>query len=148
MNLKRVIVRGILGIPIGVFFMTTAGFIVSLILGELAMNPPPVWAGASPLTTFAVFYVSSCFIGFAFGAASLIFEIERWSIAKQSVLHFLVTSVVFLPASILCRWLTVDLFSIVIYFSVFILIYVAIWLVQYLIWKKKIQKLNEVLAKK
>lgn len=39
-------------------------------------------------------------IGGTFGACAPIFEIEKWSFLKQGVIHFLITTTVWLPISI------------------------------------------------
>jgi drug/metabolite transporter (DMT)-like permease len=87
-------------------------------------------------------------IGFVFAFGSAIFEVDNWSIAKQTIMHFLLTSIVFLPCAVLAKWVASDLLSIVFYFLIFILIYFIIWIIQYFIWKNEIAKLNKKLKTK
>lgn len=142
MTIKKAILRGLLGIPVGVFISTTIGLIISLIYGKLSVIPS-VNETLNPLSAYTIQYVVSVIIGFAFGSA--IFEVDRWSIAKQTTIHFLLTSIVFLPCAVLAGWVASDLLSIVIYFAIFIFIYVVIWISQYFTWKNKITKLNKEL---
>ncbi len=144
MTMKKAILRGILGIPIGVFISTTIGFIYSLCYGEL-MVIPPTDGVVTPLNAYIIQYVVSMIIGFTFAACSAIFEVDHWSIAKQTAIHFILTCLVFFPCSIKARWIYPSTLSIIIYISVFIFIYIAIWFSQYSMWKKKVDKLNKKL---
>lgn len=142
MTIKKALLRGLLGIPVGVFISTTIGLIISLIHGQLVVIPP-IDPAASPLSAYTTQYIVSMVIGFAFAFGSAIFEVDRLSIAKQTAMHLFLMLIVYLPCSILANWVEPDVLSIAIYILVFILIYVAIWFVQYLRWKNKIAKLNK-----
>lgn len=144
MYIKKAILRGILGIPIGVFISTTIGLIISLINGQLAVIPAADET-VTPLIAYIIQYFISMVIGFVFAFGSTIFEIDNWSIAKQTIIHFLLISIVFLPCSILAGWVDLNLLSIAIYFTIFIFIYFAIWITQYFTWKNRIAKLNKEL---
>ena len=147
MTLKKAVLRGLLGMPLGVFISTTIGLIYSLVYGEL-MVIPPVDGAITPLKAYAIQYIVSMVIGFVFAFGSAIFEVDRWSIAKQTVMHFLLTSLVFLPCSIMARWVDFNFISVLVYFIIFIIIYIAIWFIQYFSWKNKIIKLNRKLQEK
>jgi hypothetical protein len=147
MTLKKAVLRGLLGMPLGVFISTTIEFIYSLVYGEL-MVIPPVDGAITPLKAYAIQYIVSMVIGFVFAFGSAIFEVDRWSIAKQTVMHFLLTSLVFLPCSIMARWVDFNFISVLVYFIIFIIIYIAIWFIQYFSWKNKIIKLNRKLQEK
>ena len=147
MTLKKAVLRGLLGMPLGVFISTTIGLIYSLVYGEL-MVIPPVDGAITPLKAYAIQYIVSMVIGFVFAFGSAIFEVDRWSIAKQTVMHFLLTSIVFLPCSIMARWVDFNFISVLVYFIIFIIIYIAIWFIQYFSWKNKIIKLNRKLQEK
>jgi hypothetical protein len=144
---KKALLRGLIGIPIGIFISTTIGLIISLMIGELAVIPP-VGASVNRLSAYVVQYIVSIGMGFAFAFGSAIFEVDNWSMAKQTTLHFLLTSVVFLPCAVLARWVEPKLLSILVYFLIFILVYIVIWIIQYLTWKDRIAKLNKRLLHK
>lgn len=147
MTLKKAVLRGVLGIPLGVFISTTICIVYSLAYGELLVTPP-LDGSITPLKAYVIQYIISMVIGFVFAFGSAIFEVERWSIAKQTTLHFVLTSIVFLPCSIMARWVEFNFISILVYFLVFISIYLAIWIIQYFSWKSKIEKLNKKLREK
>lgn len=147
MTLKKALLRGLLGAPLGVFISATIGVILSLTYQQLLVTPP-VDAMTTPLRAFIVQYIVSMIIGFVFAFGSAIFEVDSWSLAKQTTLHFLLTSIVFLPCSIMARWVKFDTLSIMIYFIIFISIYVGVWIPQYYSLKKGIAKLNKKLQDK
>lgn len=144
---KKAILRGLIGIPIGVFISATISLIYCLAYGEIMVIPPNATM-IDPLKYYVIQYFVSIIIGFTFGAGSTIFEIDNLSIAKQTFIHFLITTMVFFPCSILARWVKPDVISITIYITIFICIYVSIWLTQYFRYNKKVQELNKKLKDK
>lgn len=147
MTMKKALLRGFLGMPLGVFISTTIGVIYSLTYQQL-MVTPPVDGTATQLEAYVIQYVMSMIIGFVFAFGSAIFEVDEWSLAKQTALHFLLTSIVFFPCSIMARWVEPNALSIIAYFLIFIAIYLIIWFSQYNSLKRKIAKLNEKLQDK
>jgi len=81
-------------------------------------------------------------IGFAFGAGSVLLEIEQWSFLKQGAAHFAVTAAVWIIVELIC-------FSpitppVVLSFSVSAAVsYALTWGVRYFVWRTQVRKLNE-----
>jgi len=81
-------------------------------------------------------------IGFAFGAGSVLFEIEKWSFLKQGAAHLTVTAAVWIPVELFC-------FSpitppILISFTLSAAATYAItWVIQYFVWRAQVRRLNE-----
>ncbi|GAA0732534.1 DUF3021 domain-containing protein [Clostridium oceanicum] len=147
MLFKKSILRGFLGIPIGVFISTTISIIYSLAFGEI-MAIPYGMESSNSLTVYIAQYFVSIIIGFVFSASSVIFEIDEWSLLKQTVVHFFITTLVFFPCSIKVGWIDVNPMSILIYIGVFIFIYLLVWISIYFTWKSKIKKLNNKLEER
>lgn len=149
MHFKNVILRGLIGVPIGIALSVTIPLCISLSFGELMLVPPEMLEhfNGCELSAFTNQYILSCIIGFTFAAASCIFEVDQWSMALQTFIHFLIVSLVFLPVSILAGWMGTTPLAIAIYFAIFIMIYLTIWLIQYFSWKRKIKRLNQQLKK-
>ena len=124
MTLKKALLRGILGIPIGVFIMTSVGLLISLIIGKLSLVSPAYLGNPSDLSAYTTQFILSCAAGFAFAISSSIFQVEKWSIAKQTFLHFIAIAVVYFPTAIYLGWVALKPTSIIIYASIFILVYV------------------------
>lgn len=148
MTIKKALLRGFLGVPIGVFIMTLVGLVISLTLGKLTTISPAHLGTASNLTVYTIQFALSCLMGFAFAISSAYFEIESWSIAKQTLLHFITISIVYFPTAIYLGWVEFKLLQIIVFVGIFFLIYVTIWLTQYVILKKKINILNDGLKKR
>ena len=145
MTLKKALLRGLVGIPIGVFINVTIMIMISLSLGKI-VNYQTVISDSS-LIAFIINYIISILVGFAFALGSAIFEVERWSITKQTLIHFALTTSVFIPSAIIGKWTQPDIVSIWMYICVFVILYVLVWIIQYRFWKKRIQKINEKLKK-
>ncbi|EJQ45366.1 hypothetical protein IEQ_04540 [Bacillus cereus BAG6X1-2] len=70
---------------------------------------------------------------------------EEWSILKQTIIHFVILLGTFLPIAIWVGWVPNRLGPILICTVSFIVIYVIIWFMMTLYWKRKIAKLNHQL---
>ena len=74
--------------------------------------------------------------------ASVIWEIDSWSLAKQSGVYFLVISVVMLPIAYFANWMKHSIAGVLSYVGIFVMIFAAVWISQYLLWKRRIKKMN------
>lgn len=145
-NLVWYIVGGFL---IGVFLQQLFSLISSSIVSaQLGRNeyypvvPQLAQAIGSPLKAVWLQFVWGGLLGAAFSAASLIFQIEKWSILRQTVTHFVVASLIMLPTAYMLKWMPPTLKGFAVYFGIFAGIYVIIWVVQYLVMRQKIQQMN------
>lgn len=149
MTMKKALLRGLLGIPIGVFISTTIALVISLFYGEFSPTSLQlIQETGSELNATIIQYLLSCLLGFACAAASAIFEIDSWSITKQTFTHFVILSVIFFPVSIFSKWVAFDFISIAKYFALWFFLYVAIWIAQYIFWKFKTKDLNKMINSK
>ena len=80
-------------------------------------------------------------VGAAFASAAEIFEIERWGFLRQGIVHFLVTSVVWMPIAYLC-WMPDSRAGIWIAIGGWTLTYAVNWTVQYFLYRHRIAALN------
>jgi len=83
-----------------------------------------------------------------FAACSVIWEMDRWSIAKQTCIYFLITSLVMMPIAYFTNWMEHTIIGFLLYFGIFAAIFIAVWFVQYRIWKNKVKKINSKFDKK
>jgi hypothetical protein len=152
MTFKEALKRGLIGFPIGIFISMTISVITSILIrgytGDIfsAAAPDFIQVAGSELNAVILQYFLSGVLGFSFAVASLIYEIDSWSITKQTVVHFLFTAGVFFPISYICHWFSFSQF--VVSFVIFAVIYFLIWVIQYKYWKKKVKELNDKLAGK
>ncbi|MDE6131972.1 MAG: DUF3021 domain-containing protein, partial [Oscillospiraceae bacterium] len=85
-------------------------------------------------------------MGIGFGGASLIWEADM-SLLKQTVLCFLIYSAIMLPIAYFANWMEHSVVGIIIYFGIFAVIFAIIWLIQFFMWKRKVQSINAMLKK-
>ena len=79
---------------------------------------------------------------------SVIWQIEDWSILKQTTVHFFVLSLSMLPIAYTARWMEHTVAGALLYFGIFAGLYLLIWLIQYLFWRYRIGRINRIVRKK
>lgn len=79
--------------------------------------------------------------------ASVIWEFDSLSLAVQSGIYFLITCIIMLPIAYIANWMERSIGGFLSYVGIFIAIFAACWLAQYLIWKCRIKKVNEFINK-
>lgn len=145
---KKVILRALLGAPLGVFICTLFSIIVSLVVDDgnyYATVPELNSLFGSELTAIIIQTAAAFIYGAVWGGASAIWENENWSLLKQTVLHLVICSVATYPIAYTTFWMPHNLIGSVVYFAIFLIIYAFIWLIIYLPTRKKINKVNQSL---
>ncbi len=145
---KKILFRSLLGAPIGV----TISLIITVVISFWSENgeyfPAPTdlitWCGGET-TAVIVQMLCSMIIGAVCAGASVIWEVEKWSLTKQTLIHFAVFVVVFLPLSYVLNWMPHRVSGALIYVATFIFTYVLIWVSQYFSMRAKIKKMNKQL---
>lgn len=138
--------RGLLGFPLGVFIGYTITILVSLFAPDGAYHAvAPELAGelGGELRAVALQYGLCGLLGAACAAGSVVWEMERWSQLKMTVVHFLVISLSLLPTAYFMRWMERTPAGLALYFAIFLAIYAAIWLTQYLVTRRRVRQINE-----
>ena len=146
---KKIIYRAILGALIGFSLSTMITIIISLTMNDgnyYAVVPKLIEDCGNEMNAVLFQAILSIFYGAAFGTSGLIWEIDNWSILKQTVAHFFACSIATLPIAYFCRWMSHDVLGIIRYFAIFIAIYIIIWLSQYSSMKKRINEINNKLS--
>jgi hypothetical protein len=143
--LKKTICRGALGFPLGICigYVITIGISLALATGQYNSCPPLLVEQFGSELAAVVFQAVLCgILGAAFAVASIIWELETWSIAKQTGIYFLVVSVAMLPIAYFAQWMEHSHVGFLLYFGIFLVVFVVMWLIQYLVWKNKIRHMN------
>ncbi len=74
-------------------------------------------------------------------AASVIYEIENWSLFKQSVIHFLIMLVTVLPCLYISGWYKLNnVLDYVKVFGIFLFVGIVLWTISYFIFGKTLTK--------
>lgn len=147
---KKIILRGLLGIPLGVAIGFVIAIFVSLAVGDGGFHPvaePLIYEFGSELNAVIFQTVLSGVLGAAFAISSLIWEIESWGIAKQTGVYFLAISAALFPVAYFAHWLERTAVGFAIYFGIFVAIFIVIWVVQYFIVRSKIGAINRAVNK-
>jgi hypothetical protein len=147
---KKIIMRGLFGLPTGI----AIGFVITLIISACIGNgsfypvtPELIDTMGNELNAVILQTVLCAIMGVGFAAASVIWELDSWSLAKQSGVYFMIISVVMLPIAYVTNWMKHTILGVLSYVAIFAAIFVVVWLSQYLLWKRKIKKMNALVSK-
>lgn len=143
---KRAILRGLSGFPQGMAIGYTISIIISLCDGSGAYYPctPALAAAGSQAGAVLLQAVLCGLLGSLCAAASVIWEMERWSIARQTGVFFLMIALCETLVACLAGWIS-SWYSLMFNYGIFIVIFILIWGIRYRIWKARIRKINRQL---
>lgn len=143
---NKLLSRCLLGAPIGVVVSTVVTIIISLCTGHGEYYAAPHelvdWCG-SETTAVIVQFICALAIGAIGGGSSLVWSMDNWSLTKQTLVHFAVIAVPYIPISYVLNWLPHYLYGALGFVAAFIAVYVIIWLSVYLSIKFKLKKMND-----
>ena len=147
-GIKTALARGITGFAYGTTINLIIGVVLMYLVDKLDFIPVlPEFAARFPSGTVA-FAIQCLLIGItsmAFGAGSVIFEIAHWSLIKQSVVYFIVTTAVWMPVAVVCWGLGKYRITFLSVSVSYLIGYIISWNVQYKICKKNISEINKKL---
>lgn len=146
--IKKVFLRGLLGFPIGIAIGYAVTIFKSLGTGQgyyFPCVPELIELMGNEINAVIVQTVLCGLLGAAFGSGSVIWEIDSWSIVKQTGIYFAIVSVVMLPIAYFMFWMEHSVKGFLSYFGIFVAIFIFIWLIQYLIGKYNVTKMNSKL---
>ena len=145
---KQAVLRSIIGIVVGISIGYLISIVTSLIWGQgyyTPCVPELIDTMGSEINAVLVQTLLYAVLGLTFGAGSLIWSKDSWSLAGQTVLYFLITVAVMLPTAYFLRWMEHSIAGFLIYLGVFAAIFLLIWLIEYSIIRRNIRKMNEKL---
>ncbi len=148
---KKILFRSMLGFPLGL----AMGYIITILISLFLANgyyspcvPELVEVMGNELNAVLLQAALCGILGAGFGGASVIWEMEDWGLVKQTGIYFSIVSVIMMPIAYVSYWMEHSLKGVLGYFGIFVLMFVTIWIVQYLIAKRDVKKLNEKLPNK
>lgn len=147
---KKIIMRGLFGLPTGIAIGFVITLIISICIGNgsfYPVTPELIDATGNELNAVILQTVLCAIIGAGFAAASIIWELDSWSLAKQSGIYFMIISVIMLPIAYCTNWMKHTALGVLSYVAIFVAIFVVVWLSQYLLWKRKIKQMNTLVSK-
>ena len=147
---KKILMRGLFGLPTGIAIGFVITLIISICIGNgsfYPVTPELIDAAGNELNAVILQTVLCAIMGAGFAAASIIWELDSWSLAKQSGIYFMIISVIMLPIAYFTNWMKHTALGVLSYVAIFIAIFVVVWLSQYLLWKRKIKQMNTLVNK-
>lgn len=148
--IKKIILRGLSGFPLGLAIGYTFSILFSAIWGGgyyTPCMPALVEMVGSEIGAVIVQALLCGLLGAGCAGASVIWDIENWGLAKQTGIYFLLISVLMMPIAYITYWTEHSLKGIINYFGMFACNYAVIWLIQYAIIRHNIKKINANLHK-
>lgn len=141
--MKNIISRVVGGFVIGVIIGEIVQLLISLPLGQGEYMPVVEQFRSlfvSKMSAVTVQILLTGLIGVTFATSSLVFDIVKWSLLKQYIVHFCITALVWGPIVTLL-WMPKTSIGTLIFFIGFLGTYVITWTIQYMISKNDIKKL-------
>ena len=145
---KKMIQRGLLGFPLGIAIGFVITVIISMCIGDgsfYPVNPELIDTMKNELNAVILQTILCGILGTGFAMASVIWEIDSWSLAKQSGIYFAIACVIMFPISYFANWMPHSTAGILSYVGIFVAIFLAAWVTQYSVWKRKIKKMQELI---
>ncbi|MGN0515412.1 DUF3021 domain-containing protein [Eubacterium sp.] len=143
---NQIIKRGLIGFPVGI----AIGFMITLIISAYVgdgfyypVTPELINSMGNELNAVILQTVLCGIMGSGFAMASVIWDIDSWSLAKQSAIYFLIACIIMFPIAYITNWMKHSVTGVLSYVGVFVVIFVITWLAQYLNWKRKIKRMND-----
>ena len=140
--LKKILQRGIHGYCISVTATVFASLIAGLCGAKHACTPDFIARVGSEVAAFPLQTLLMSLIGFAFGAGSVLFEIERWSFLSQGAIHLGITAAVWIAVEVIC-FAPITLPVALISTLSAAVTYAITWLLRYFVWRAQVRRLNE-----
>ncbi|MCM1497605.1 MAG: DUF3021 domain-containing protein [Clostridium sp.] len=145
---KEIMKRSILGFPLGI----TMGYLITILISLVWANgyyspcvPELISITGNEINAVILQTVLCGILGTGFAASSVIWEMDNWSIVKQTGVYFSILSAIMLPIAYFSYWMEHSVVGFLIYFGIFAFIFVVIWIIQFSLARHNVRKMNEKL---
>lgn len=146
---RKMIKRSILGFPLGI----AMGYFITILISLVWANgyyspcvPELISIMGNEINAVILQTVLCGILGTGFAAGSVIWEMDNWSIVKQTGVYFSIISVIMLPIAYFAHWMEHSVAGFLMYFGIFTFIFVVIWIIQFGIVRYNVKKMNEKLS--
>ena len=147
---KKVATRCLIGALIGLAISNLIAIVISLIVGDgrfYAVVPELIADCGTEINAVLLQTICSLLYGAAWAGASIVWEVDNWSILRQTITHLIICSLCTFPIAYFMRWMNHSVFGTLSYFGSFFAIYFIIWMSQYIAIKKRSQQINNEVQK-
>ncbi|GGJ67473.1 DUF3021 domain-containing protein [Virgibacillus salexigens] len=132
----EILKRSIIGIAIGAIFTFIA--LTGMIIGDAEASIAEVWK----------YMLGNLLIGTYFGLSSFLYEFDKWSPLKRTIIHFSLSITVYFIIAFAVDWLPFQPLSFLIGALLFISAYILFWAGAQFFAKRLASSMNEYLDKK
>lgn len=129
--MKNFLIRSIMGIFFG-------AFIIVILTGSVVLRGQEKLDSAVFLKNAIGFMLS----GWFFTVSTLYFENQNWSLARQTVLHFITVIILYFVLAFGIGWIPFNWVSFLLMFGVFLVFYAIFWTSFFLYFRSQARKLN------
>ncbi|WP_167353379.1 DUF3021 domain-containing protein [Peribacillus muralis] len=131
--MKRLLVRSFVGICFGALVMVLTCFGVIGIGGVQGLD-----------SEIFVKNAMGCLLcGWFFSTATILFEIEKWSLLFQTTMHFLTVTILYFLLSFFVGWIPFTIRGLMTGIAIFLPFYAIIWLSFYIYFRYQVKILND-----
>ena len=142
---KEIMKRSLMGFPIGITIGQFITILISLKWGNGDYSPyvpELVSAMGSEIHAIILQSILCGILGMGFATASFIWQIDHWSIVRQTGIYFLTISIIMLPIAYFAYWMEHSLVGFLSYFGVFVFIFVILWVITYVMGRYNVKRMN------
>lgn len=147
---KQIIKRGLFGLPVGIAIGFVIPLLISVAVGDgnyYPVTPELIDTMGNELSAVMLQTILCGLMGAGFAMASIIWELDSWSLAKQSGVYFFLACLLMLPIAYVANWMEHSVRGVLVYVGIFVVIFLSVWMTQYLIWRRIINKMNHFVRK-
>ena len=136
------------------FILSVIGFLAGMVMGnaiawlsdgELVNARIAGWCG-SDIGAIVIQTLLSGLLGAIAMGGVVIHDIERWSLPRCAVVHYLLIEIPYIVIATVLGWYDSPT-ELLIILGIQLVAFGFIWLIMYLRWKAQVRELNELLAK-
>ena len=120
---KKIMKRIWIGLPVGIAMGYIITLIISACIGDgtfYSVAPEFAEKMGNELNAVILQTILCGVIGVGFAAASVIWELDSWSLAKQSGVYFLVIGILLLPIAYVANWMQHTVVGFLSYIGIFV----------------------------
>lgn len=147
---KTLIHRGLLGFPLGIAIGYAITLLISIGIGDNCYYPvsQELMSTAGTELNAVLLQTLLCGImGLLFAMGSVVWDIDTWSLTKQTAAYFVIACLAMFPISYFAGWMPHSVVGTALYVGIFIAIFTICWIAQYLAIKHKVNEMNSLIAK-
>ena len=128
----KLIIKSLLGAVLSMLIST-------ILLAINVSNGEIITSGSWVLAQF----IGSALMGAICMGSSVVYEVERWGLVKVTLIHYSIALIAFAVTSVFLNWFTG--IRLLIAVGVYTGAYALVWLLEFILWKNEIKKMNREL---